>query len=89
MRIEYEGTVEVQPPFQHVGYLSAMAMERTFMATETASAAVTAGLVLTLVVARIARRSVPQGHGLATVVAVVVFGLLLAIAPMFGTLSWP
>ncbi len=23
MRIEYEGTIEVQPPFQHVGYISA------------------------------------------------------------------
>ncbi len=87
MRIEYEGTIEVQPPFQHVGYVSAATTNRLLGLGTLASASLALLLVVSLVASLIARRRLSPVRLEATVVAVVILGLLVALLPTFTRAS--
>ncbi len=87
MRIEYEGTIEVQPPFQHVGYVSAATTNKLLGLGTQASASLALLLVVSLVVSLIARRRLSPVRVEATVVAVIILGLLAIVLPTFTRAS--
>lgn len=81
MRIEYEGVIEQQPTYQHVGYFSAANVRLVNGKTDFPLVAglATAALVFALVAARLVHRGSRKGGIAAGAVALAAVGCALAV----------